>query len=588
MKLADLLDRAIVSKMEDGKRVTARDLSDSGPVRSGEFRRIMSLPQREPAADDPELTAAMNKWLAKSWPLPPCDCGTQTRVHLPTCNGVTLRDAQARAIAEAVEHKGAVIALGVGEGKTLTAILTATAFEKEHGIKNPLILCPSALVKAFKRAILAARKHWQVPHGLEDRVLGYGRLSVVGSEELLERYAPGVVIADESHEICGRNPKSARAIRFNRLFKQFAGTKFVALSGTIVKKDPRDYWQALRKALGDDAAPIPRSYPEMNQWAAAVADGTLPPGCLVELGDPGDNAIEAFGKRVRRTPGVVTSRGASVGASIYCRVLKPELPAVLADAIKSVSEAWEIPDGHVMADATGMHRAVSQLSLGFYSKLVFPPQADREAWYEARRAWAKFVREAGRKWSLKLDSEKAVALAVDSGKLADPDGVRAKWREAKAKVVPQNVTVWLEKDFAPAYVDAWRKRGGGLVWSHWIPAGEHVARTLGLQWFGAGTDPEAVDRFDCAVVSVNAHHRGRNLQWLDRNLLLTITPAADTLQQLIGRTHRQGQIAERVAVDFFVPSQLAQDKLSEARELAPRLAALNGEPQKLTIADWEE
>lgn len=586
-KLAALLDKSILAKAESGREVTKRDLKLSGPVPSGEFRRIMNLPAREPGKDDPELTSLMNRWLAREWPLPVCNCDTKTAIHDPACGGVSLRHSQARAIAEAVEEKGALIALPVGEGKTLTAILLASAFEKEHGIHRAVITCPSGLVKSFKRAIATARRWWLVQHGLEDRVVGYGKLSRVGSEELLERMTPGIIISDEAQELAGRG--SARNKRFARLFKTFPNTKFVPLSGTIVKKDPRDFWQLIRTALGDERAPVPRGWPEMSQWAAAMGeDSILPAGCLSQLGDPGDDPTEAFGKRVLRTPGVVSTRGANVGASIRCRILKPDIPTSLANAVKSVESAWEIPDGHVIADASGMHRAVSQLSLGFYSKLVFPPESDREQWYEARRNWARFVRESGRKWTLKLDSELAVANAVDGGRLQDPENTLVKWRSAKASVSPENVTVWLDKEYAPRYVEAWRKEGGGLIWTHWVPAGELIAAALGVNWFGAGADPEAGDRFDCAVLSVNANHKGRNLQWLNRNLLLTMTPAADILQQLLGRTHRQGQTKDTVFVDFFAPTGLARDKLEAARSLAPRLAKLTGEAQKLSVADWEE
>lgn len=593
-RLGLLIDKAVIAKMDSGRTVTKRDSQHTGPARSAEFRRILALPARTPALDDPELTTVMNRWLARVWPLPACTCGAPagSDKHDRDCKGVSLRHAQARAISEAIERRGGVSALGVGVGKTLTAILLATAFRLEHGIERPLILCPSGLVRSFQRAIERARDWWQVIPGLEDRVVGYSKLSLVGNEDLLERMAPGVVIADESQNLAGRN--SARGKRFQRLFKTFPGTRFVGLSGTIVKKSPLDYWHLMRLALGDDAAPLPRSWPEMAQWAAAITidpetgEPSLPPGCLPELGDPGDTAGEAFAKRVLRTPGVVSTRGASVDASIYCRILTPALPGPLQEAVKSVESAWEIPDGHVIADASGMHRAVSQLSLGFYSKLVFPKGVDKDAWYEARRNWARFVREAGRKWTLKLDSELAVANAVDGRTLPDPDGVLARWRQQKRTITPENVTVWLDREYTPHCVRRWLQDGGGLVWSHWVPVGELLAEALDLPWYGAGSDPEADAPFPAAIMSVMANKEGRNLQFANRNLCLTMTPAADVWQQLIGRTHRQGQSADTVYVDFFTPTERARAKLQEARNLAPWLAKQTGEPQKLQIADWVE
>jgi hypothetical protein len=90
------------------------------------------------------------------------------------------------------------------------------------------------------------------------------------------------------------------------------------------------------------------------------------------------------------------------------------------------------------------------------------------------------------------------------------------------------------------------------------------------------------------VLSVAAHHEGRNLQFANRNLCLTMTPSGKVWQQLIGRTHRQGQDADEVSIDFYCPTSLACDKLQAARLHADWLGIQQGETQRMSLADWSE
>ena len=87
---------------------------------------------------------------------------------------------------------------------------------------------------------------------------------------------------------------------------------------------------------------------------------------------------------------------------------------------------------------------------------------------------------------------------------------------------------------------------------------------------------------------VAAHFEGRNLQFANRNLALTASPDAMLWQQLIGRTHRQGQEADNVEIRFYAPVGLTRDKIEQARVSAKWLAVQVNEDQRLALADWEE
>lgn len=621
-KLQLLMEKSKVTRQESDRRLSKDQRENEGPGRTGEFRRIINLPSRLPAVPDEELRILMTNWLRlplQTTVKPGCCpiCGRFDWIKkepMPQSMADTwcnerdypreLKDAQARAIAEAVDRAGALCQLGVGAGKTLTAVLTATAFKLELGIERSGMLVPSKLVKPFKRAIERYRRHWLVPHRLEDFVVGYGRLSQEGNEDLLGRMGLGALLCDEAHAL--RERKSARTRRFLRVFKEFPATRFVGYSGTFIKQTPLDYWHLAKLALGEENSPLPKGWPEMQDWANVVtwerkfdalkktdADGldkliSPAPGCLTELGEPGDTPAQAFARRVLSTPGIVSTKSASCDASITAGFISPELPPILQEAVDSVLNDWEIPGGHVIVDGSGMHRAVSQLCLGFYSKLRFPENADREAWYEAKRAWSGFLRSAYAKWSLKLDSELPVINAIKDGKLKDPEGIYAKWCEMREAMKPWDEVIWLDRDWAAKVAEKWLGKEGGLLWTHWIPAGQRIAEALGIPYYGGGTDPEADAPFKSAVLSVAAHFEGRNLQFANRNLALTASPDAMLWQQLIGRTHRQGQEADNVEIRFYAPVGLTRDKIEQARVSAKWLAVQVNEDQRLALADWEE
>lgn len=572
--------------------------SADGPSRSMEWNRIKALPWRAPAVESPEAVRVLTEWLRVQ--TPGRLAGTPGRCQycgLPLtgeqrCKApIELRDAQARAILEITERGGGLGQLGVGSGKTLLATLLPTAFALEHGIRRAAILVPSALVAPVKRAIIQAREHgWRVLPNLERYVIGYGRLSVAGSEDLLPSLDIQLLICDEAHSL--KAIKSARTRRFLRLFAKKC--HFVGLSGTFLHRSPMDYAHLAKLGLGEENSPLPSGYMELKAWSAVVGapkidEEPLPPGALLGLGLPGQDVFEAFAYRVLGTPGIVSTKAASCDASIRARVLTPKLPEVLQKAIDSVLQDWEIPGGHVIADTMGLHRAVSQLSLGFYSRLVFPSGSDIDAYYDARRAWARFCREAYRKPSLKLDSELPVAQAVVLGTLPDPTGIHARWRETKARIIPQDDVVWLDKDHLPRLVEGWLKagHGKGLIWTHWRPAGELLGES-GMRYYPGGTDPERDAPFKSAVLSVMAHGTGRNLQFANRSLLLTQTPNALQLEQWAGRTHRMCQQEDEVFLDFYAPTDLAKEKLASARLHAGYLSTQLGQVQRLSMADWEE
>jgi hypothetical protein len=61
---------------------------------------------------------------------------------------------------------------------------------------------------------------------------------------------------------------------------------------------------------------------------------------------------------------------------------------------------------------------------------------------------------------------------------------------------------------------------------------------------------------------------------------------ATKIEQLIGRTHRTGQSAERIHVDMIISCVEHERALDQLRDGSQAIADLTGSSQKALTADW--
>jgi hypothetical protein len=87
------------------------------------------------------------------------------------------------------------------------------------------------------------------------------------------------------------------------------------------------------------------------------------------------------------------------------------------------------------------------------------------------------------------------------------------------------------------------------------------------------------------VLSIAAHGTGKNLQWTNRNLVCTPPTGGDIWEQLIGRTHRQGQTADEVFVDVYQHTAAVVEGFAKARSSAVYSESTMGQRQRLAIAN---
>jgi len=149
--------------------------------------------------------------------------------------------------------------------------------------------------------------------------------------------------------------------------------------------------------------------------------------------------------------------------------------------------------------------------------------------------------------------------------------------------VPPTVAVWLSSylvDEVVALVE--RLREPVLVWYESKALGERLAAVGGWRLCGPGNPPKGEP--ETCVVSISAHHHGLNLQGWRLSVVVEPPSSGQRWEQMIGRTHRAGQLADEVHVFTFVGPEPFASAFASAREQAAYQAETTGGRMKLVFA----
>jgi len=502
---------------------------------SAELRRILALPRRlDPPVGYEELTG----------------------VFKAPGGEMTLRHVQAQALAELHLLGGLLAPIRVGAGKTLITFLASQMLPE---VERPLLLVPAKLKAKTRHDFAELGKHWR--QGPTISVISYELIGRAGGEGLIDHEAPDLIVADEVHHL--KNIKAAVTKRVGRYMDAHPETHFVGLSGTMTKRSLFDFAHLAEWALGQ-GAPVPLQWRELEEWDRALAEESVYTewnhiGALRQLFE-GDNGAwyaevavyggrraairKTYNDRLVATPGVVSTTETTVDASL---VIQPWLEIfepgeAVKQALDSLYELWVTPDGIPLEAPVDVWRHARELALGFYYRWNPPPPRD---WLEARKAWSAFVRmKLGRRAS--LDSAAQVAKAFED------TPVYQVWAEVKDSYEPNVEPVWLD-DTALKWAVVWAREEGGIVWVEHRAVGEKLEE-LGLPYYGnlGLRDGEPIESAQGGIAaSIAANKEGRNLQHYHKNLVLTPPTTGSTWEQMLGRTHRDGQKADEVTVEVF-------------------------------------
>jgi hypothetical protein len=498
-------------------------------TRSMEFERIMRLPRRvldlekiedaTPVFAKPGSTSGSTM---KLWPI------------------------QSAMLIEASLANGLFAAVGVGWGKSLTSLCLPTAMGSD---KTVLLVPPQLKRQLIEKMIPEYLQHFDLPID-KITVVAYSELSSADKADVLDRIDPDLIIADEAHAL--RHRSSARTKRLLRFFRAHPECRFAGLSGTMTTRSLLDYAHLIELALRKNS-PIPLGWRELQDWAGAIdvkPERPTSPGVLREFCESEESVRDGFRRRLIETQGAVaTDEATAIGTSLVIRRLDLDIPLPVKEAIRRVKKHWEI-DGEELEDALALSRILRQLAAGFYYRFVWVNGKDHQ-WLEARAAWHREVREyLSHRARPGMDSPLLLARAAEWGdwESATWEG----WKAVKDRPTPPTEAVWVDQ-FLIWVVGKWIMENAStecaIVWVEHRAVGEALKDALDIPYYDTGDAAFATE--PVIVCSVKSQSVGKNLQRFSRNLVTTCPANGTTWEQLIGRTHRPGQEADEVMVDWL-------------------------------------
>lgn len=583
---------------------------------SRDLNRILELPRRPRPTDFDKLRTGLT-FLKKTGP-----CACQAKFKRKCAK--ELLDTQAWALTEIRSQRGLVGPIAVGDGKTLLDLLAAMVIP---GVKSAVLLIPPAL----RGQLLDVdwdfySQHWVLPNLGSGKwfdpnkptlhVVAYSELSSARNSDILERIKPDLIIADEAHLV--RNAGTARTKRFRRYFSAHPQTLFCCWSGTLTTKSLKDYAHLSNLALRE-GSPTPLHWPTVEEWAGAIDPSDFPSGIgeLRKLCAPGEHIREGFRRRFEDTPGVVSSPAhMSCGASLTFSERQTKAPKAVEDALQKLYTSWDRPDGEPLKTALEVHRCAKEISSGFYYRWTWPkkePIDVRTKWLEVRSRWGREQREKLKQSKEFLDSPLLLTKAAirwhDGYTHLDPEGRRVEipphvrngplpvwdsevwpeWKAVRDTCAPETEGVWIDQWLA-ADAAEWCRVHPGICWYEHDLFGRRVAELAGRPFYGPGAESSAriisEDASRGIVASIRAHGTGKNLQAFSRNLVANPPSDAAQWEQLIGRTHRQGQLADEVTVEVYRHTAPMIEALAKAKMYATYIQDTMGGSQKLLRATY--
>ena len=526
---------------------------------SPELNRIISIPRRIWTDEDAEALAVEMTQL------------------LRTENGkMSLRPFQAIALHDLCAYGGLVGMGRVGVGKTLISFLAPYVCES----LRPLLVIPANLREKTRKDVFNYKSHWEISSMMA--MESYEKLARSNFAYYLEVTKPDLLVFDEAHHL--KNTKAAVTRRVKRYLeacaldrkkaetdlshvRQYPDPKIVLLSGTFTNRSLKEYWHLLKWVLPREFVPLPLELSELDMWCCAIDEkvkegNRIKPGALSKLFNDDERALaaagnviaaarRAYGRRLVQTPGVVSTTETFSGSRLTVDAIQLKPPKDIHTAFKVLRGMWELPDGQPLSDGTMVAKAAKELALGFF--YVWDPWPP-EDWMKARREWFQFVRRTLAHNKRGLDTEEQVKLAVLDGLY--PHEKLAAWVAIKDTFIPNVKPIWID-DFAVDAAAEWAKKNTGIVWVFHTAFGKRLAQKTGLPYYGEGgfsADGKFIEEHPAGkslIASITANKEGKNLQAWNKNLVTHSPSSGGWWEQMMGRTHRDGQQAELVTFELF-------------------------------------
>jgi hypothetical protein len=221
-------------------------------------------------------------------------------------------------------------------------------------------------------------------------------------------------------------------------------------------------------------------------------------------------------------------------------------------------------------------------------------------WKQARKTWHWNVRQIldpqglyyGRYTGMHIDSPMQVGLAIADGRIVDPTIQQAykAWVDVRNDYKINTVAEWVDDSTINLALRWLNENERGIVWTEHRAFGQRLSEMAGTGFCSTGgmdAEGRTIEEYDGkpVIASVQANHGGRNLQAWNRNLVITASPTGSLWEQLLGRTHRMGQQADTVYVDWLDACDEQAQGFQQLMADAQYIQDTTGFSQKLLYAD---
>lgn len=480
-------------------------------------------------------------------------------------------------------------------------------------------------------------------------ILPYSYLSTRDAEEVLNSIEPDLLILDEAHAVKNAKAARTKRLTRYLQQKQprvvaLSGTitsKSIndyhhLISAALGDRSPlpmdpalASNWSFVLDANADPSDAQVGPIAPLLAWSRRHY-----PKEKLPAGVPGFR--KAYKIRLNTSPGVVSTGDNEIGVSLVIENTPVELKAVaetpefmrLKQLMTDVEELWRTPSGDEIEFGFHKWRYLFELTTGYYYNLRWPTvdelqrrQRLTEHEAEVYLSEAKVHHEALqvyhqilRRW-LEYSSKPKLDTPLLVGSNMAQHGARdvgmalyTAWKEAKDLEfdgMPERLSEPKRIcDYKIQHAVAWAKEHaehgrGALVWFHHDTAGRWLAEELKAQGVDAIWCPsesvrkgmnalvgDVVNKDRIMVVSMGGHGTGKNLQHFEQQLFLQFPRKADLIEQVIGRTHRNGQEADELIVHTM--NTLQFDHLNTAACIVDALYIhqTTGSRQKIVYATW--
>ena len=330
-------------------------------------------------------------------------------------------------------------------------------------------------------------------------------------------------------------------------------------------------------------------------------------------------------ERKVKLPTALDTEGAKELAPEFRGWLEKSQAGLISASVNFVRETKQRPDGEELIEVLEVARCVRQVATGFFYRWRFPrgEAVDQiKTWLKLRKAWRAEIRAQLNYPRENYDSPGNITRAAIrwfDGYYAEVNGERKffapgtkggplptyaadhwlAWKQVRKTVQPETEAVWLS-DWLVQDAIEWALTEPGIVWfehDEFMVRARAIARArkLDLGFFPGGKEASTgilLERGKRSIfASIKAHGEGKNLQHaFGRNLIVHPPSNGKTVEQLLGRTHREGQPRDEVTAEFYRYHSELRGDIESAENHARYIETTTGTRQRLNFAvrSWIE